>query len=75
MVALGFPVLYASSRKSYLDSLLADERGPRPVDEREAATIATTVLALEAGVWGVRVHDVRANVDAVKVWQATRAAR
>jgi len=75
VVALGFPVLYASSRKSYLGSLLADERGPRPVDEREAATIATTVLALEAGVWGVRVHDVRANVDAVKVWQATRAAR
>jgi dihydropteroate synthase len=75
VVALGFPVLYASSRKSYLGSLLADERGPRPVDEREAATIATTVLALEAGVWGVRVHDVRANVDAVKVWRATRAAR
>ena len=39
------------------------------------ATIATTLLALQAGVWGVRVHDVRGNVDAIKVWQATRAAR
>jgi dihydropteroate synthase len=73
VVALGFPVLFGSSRKSYLGSLLADERGPRPVDEREAATIATTLLALQAGVWGVRVHDVRGNVDAIKVWQATRA--
>ncbi|MGH3656510.1 MAG: dihydropteroate synthase, partial [Micromonosporaceae bacterium] len=36
---------------------------------------ATTVLAVEAGAWGVRVHDVRGNVDAIKVWQATRAAR
>jgi dihydropteroate synthase len=75
VVALGFPVLFGSSRKSYLGTLLADERGPRPVGEREAATIATTLLALEAGVWGVRVHDVRGNVDAVKVWRATRAAR
>jgi dihydropteroate synthase len=73
VVALGFPVLFGSSRKSYLGSLLADERGPRPVDQREAATIATTLLALQAGAWGVRVHDVRGNVDAIKVWQATRA--
>jgi dihydropteroate synthase len=73
VVALGFPVLFGSSRKSYLGSLLADERGPRPVDEREAATIATTLLALQAGVWGVRVHGVRGNVDAIKVWQATKA--
>jgi dihydropteroate synthase len=73
VVALGYPVLFGASRKSYLGSLLADDRGPRPVGDREAATIATTLLAIEAGVWGVRVHDVRGNVDAVKVWQATRA--
>jgi len=73
VVALGFPVLFASSRKSYLGALLADEQGPRPVDEREAATVATTLLAVQAGVWGVRVHDVRSNVDAIKVWQATKA--
>jgi dihydropteroate synthase len=75
LVALGFPVLFGASRKSYLGSLLADARGPRPVDERAAATVATTVLAIEAGAWGVRVHDVRANVDAIRVWQATRAER
>lgn len=75
LVALGFPVLFGASRKSYLGSLLADARGPRPVDERAAATVATTLLAIDAGAWGVRVHDVRANVDAIRVWQATKDAR
>jgi dihydropteroate synthase len=76
IISLGYPVLFAASRKSYLGKLLADERGePRPVDQREAATLATTVLAVAAGVWGVRVHDVRANIDAIRVWEATCRAR
>ncbi|GIJ51821.1 dihydropteroate synthase [Virgisporangium aliadipatigenens] len=75
ILALGFPVLVGSSRKSYLGALLAGPDGPRPVEEREAATVATTVLAVAAGAWGVRVHEVRANVDAIKVWQATRDHR
>jgi len=76
IISLGYPVLFAASRKSYLGKLLADRQGaPRPVDEREAATLATTVLAITAGVWGIRVHDVRASVDAIKVWEATCAAR
>ncbi len=75
ILGLGYPVLFAASRKSYLGALLADERGPRPVDRRDAATLATTVLAVAAGVWGVRVHDVRATVDAIKVWLATEAHR
>ena len=74
LVALGYPVLVGASRKSYLGLLLADADGnPRPTDEREAATVATSVLAALAGVWGVRVHDVRATVDALKVLAATRA--
>jgi dihydropteroate synthase len=75
VVALGYPVLVGTSRKSYLGVLLGDENGPRPVDERDAATVATTVLAAEAGAWGVRVHEVRANVDAIRVWRATRDHR
>jgi dihydropteroate synthase len=76
IISLGYPVLFGASRKSYLGRLLADERGnPRPVDEREAATLATTVLAVQAGVWGVRVHDVRGSVDAIRVWEATCQAR
>ena len=62
ILALGYPVLVGASRKSYLGALLADAAGtPRPVQEREAATIATSVLAVLAGVWGVRVHDVSAR--------------
>jgi dihydropteroate synthase len=76
LTELGFPVLFAASRKTYLGRLLADDQGqPRPVDERAAATIATTVLAVAAGVWGVRVHEVRATVDAIKVWRATGSPR
>jgi dihydropteroate synthase len=74
--ALGHPVLIGASRKSFLGTLLADRDGkPRPVAERGAATIATSVLAVAAGAWGVRVHDVRDTVDAIAVWRATRAAR
>jgi dihydropteroate synthase len=76
IIALGYPVLVGASRKSYLGTLLADDAGhPRPVDQREAATIATSVLAVIAGAWGVRVHDVIATVDALKVLAATWAAR
>ena len=72
--ALGHPVLVGASRKSYLGRLLAGPDGtPRPVDERSAATIATSVLAVAAGAWGVRVHDVRDTVDAIRVWQAVEA--
>jgi dihydropteroate synthase len=69
---LGFPVLFASSRKSYLGRLLAGPDGtPRPAGGRTAATVATSVLAAAAGVWGVRVHDVRETADALAVWRAT----
>jgi dihydropteroate synthase len=75
LVGLGYPVLVGASRKSHLGRLLADAEGrDRPTEQREAATVATTVLSVAAGAWGVRVHDVRGNVDAIKVWQATKAA-
>jgi dihydropteroate synthase len=72
VIDLGFPVLFAASRKTYLGRLLAGPDGaPRPVDERESATLATSVLAAAAGVWGIRVHDVRATADALAVWRAS----
>ena len=71
--ALELPVLVGSSRKSFLGSLLADADGrPRPVDQREDAGVALSTLAGLAGVWAVRVHQVRSTVDALKVvarWQ------
>lgn len=75
LATLGFPILVGASRKSFLGTLLADAEGnPRPVDERDAASVAlTTLLALPdwgPGVWGVRVHDVRSAVDALRVVSA-----
>ncbi|MCZ4498643.1 MAG: Dihydropteroate synthase [Marmoricola sp.] len=68
---LELPVLLGSSRKSFLGALLADADGsPRPVLEREDAGVALTTLAALAGVWAVRVHQVRGSVDALRVLAA-----
>ncbi|WP_369938654.1 dihydropteroate synthase [Plantactinospora sp. BB1] len=76
LLALGYPLLFGASRKSYLGALLAGPDGtPRPTDGRTAATIATSVLAVAAGAWGVRVHDVRETVDALAVWTASGRPR
>jgi dihydropteroate synthase len=76
LIGLGFPVLFAASRKTYLGRLLAGPDGtPRPVDGREAATLATSLLAVASGAWGVRVHEVRATADALAVWRATGSPR
>jgi dihydropteroate synthase len=63
----GFPVLVGASRKRFLGGLLADSAGPRPPGGREAATTAISALAAAAGAWGVRVHEVSASLDAVRV--------
>jgi dihydropteroate synthase len=76
VVGLGLPVLVGASRKSFLGRLLADADGTlRAAEQRDAATLATTVLAAEAGAWGVRVHDAAASVDAVRTVAAVQAAR
>ncbi|MGR7025163.1 dihydropteroate synthase [Geodermatophilus sp. URMC 62] len=76
LIALGLPVLVGASRKTFLGRMLAGpDAEPRPAEQRDAATLATTVLAAEAGAWGVRVHDAAASVDAVRTVAAVRAAR
>ena len=68
LVATGIPVLVGASRKRFLGSLLADADGtPRAPGGRETATAVVSALAAINGAWGVRVHDVRASVDALKV--------
>ena len=76
IVGLGLPVLVGASRKTFLGRLLAGSDGTaRPAELRDDATLATTVLAAEAGVWGVRVHDAAGSIDAVRTVAAVRAAR
>ena len=70
-VATGIPVLLGASRKQFLGTLLAGPDGsPRPPDGRETATAVISALGALHGAWGVRVHDVRASVDAIKVVEA-----
>jgi dihydropteroate synthase len=70
IAALGLPLLVGASRKRFLGDLLADDTGPRPVDQREAANVALTLHLAQRGVWGLRVHDVRASHDALRALAA-----
>lgn len=76
LAALGRPVLVAASRKRFLGTLLADPASgePRPARQRDAATAAVSALSAAAGAWAVRVHDVAATADAVRVEAAWRRA-
>ncbi len=67
--ALGRPLLAGWSRKSTLGALTG-----RPVGDRVAASVAAALMAVERGARIVRVHDVAATVDALKVWRAVDEA-
>lgn len=69
LVGTGFPVLAGLSRKS-----IAGRITGREVGERLPASLALAQHALERGAKILRVHDVAATVDMVKVWCAVRAA-
>lgn len=65
LMALGLPLLVGWSRKGTLGQITG-----RPAGERLVASVAAALAALQHGARIVRVHDVAATVDAVKVWQA-----
>lgn len=67
LLALGHPLLVGWSRKSTLGVLTG-----RAVDDRGAASVAAALLAVDNGAAIVRVHDVAATVDALRVWRAAR---
>ncbi|OIJ68301.1 dihydropteroate synthase [Streptomyces mangrovisoli] len=74
LTALGRPVLIGASRKSFIGSALAGTGGEAvPPAGRDAATAAVSALAAASGAWGVRVHDVPANRDAVRMARAWTA--
>ena len=70
LLALGLPLLVGWSRKGTLGLLTG-----RPVGERMAASVAAALAAVQRGAHIVRVHDVAATVDALKVWQAAETGR
>jgi dihydropteroate synthase len=71
LVELGFPVLVGASRKSFIGRLT----GVEEAKERVSGTVAANVMAYERGATFFRVHDVRANREALAVAQAVRHGR
>ncbi|MFF4404714.1 dihydropteroate synthase [Streptomyces sp. NPDC001404] len=73
---LELPMLVAASRKRFLGRVLAGREGdpPPPARERDAATAAVSALAAREGAWAVRVHEVGASADAVRVVRAVEGA-
>lgn len=66
--AVGFPLLAGVSRKTFLGTLLAGRDGsPRAAKGRDDATAVLTAMLASHSIWGVRVHSVRANRDAIAV--------
>jgi len=65
LVALGYPMMVGVSRKSMLGAITG-----KPVEQRVSASVAAAVLAAGAGASILRVHDVDATLDALKVLQA-----
>ncbi len=62
---LGLPMLLGWSRKSTLGALTG-----RPVEQRLVASVVAALASVQRGAKVVRVHDVAATVDALKVWRA-----
>lgn len=65
LLDLGRPLLLGWSRKSTLGQITG-----KPVEERLVASVAAALAAVTLGARIVRVHDVGATADALKVWQA-----
>ena len=63
---LGFPTLIGISRKSTIGRLIERDRP----DDRLAGSLAAATMAVAAGIDVVRVHDVAAHRDAVRVADA-----
>jgi dihydropteroate synthase len=65
LMGLGYPLLAGWSRKGTLGQLTG-----RAVGERQVASVAAALAAVSRGARVVRVHDVAATVDGLKVWAA-----
>jgi dihydropteroate synthase len=70
LLAIGRPLLLGWSRKSTLGAVTG-----RAVGERVAASVAAALIAVQRGARIVRVHDVAATVDVLKVWRQVEAPR
>jgi dihydropteroate synthase len=67
------PVLIGTSRKSFIGRILADESGtPAPAEDRLHGTMATITAAVLHGAHIIRVHDVKAAAETIRVAEAIK---
>jgi dihydropteroate synthase len=69
LVQSGYPIVLGASRKSLIGRVTG-----KPVDQRLSGSIAAALAGVARGAAVVRVHDVDATHDALKVWQAIQIA-
>jgi dihydropteroate synthase len=68
-----YPLLIGTSRKSFIGRILADESGtPAPAEDRLHGTMATITAAILHGAHIVRVHDVKATIETIRVAESIR---
>ncbi|ENW31459.1 dihydropteroate synthase [Acinetobacter lwoffii] len=70
LTEMGYPILSALSRKRFIGAVL---NGAAP-QERAVGSATAHLLSIQQGACMVRAHDVKATVDAIKVWQAMQTA-
>ena len=67
---LGYPILSALSRKRFIGEVLGESNA----QNRVVGSVAAHLLSIQQGACMVRVHDVKATSDAIKIWQAMNCA-
>jgi dihydropteroate synthase len=68
-----YPLLIGTSRKSFIGRILADESGtPAPAEHRLYGSLATITAAILHGAHIVRVHDVKATMETIRVAESIR---
>jgi dihydropteroate synthase len=69
-----YPLLIGTSRKSFIGRILADESGePAPASERLHGTLATITAAVLKGANIIRVHDVKATAETLRIANLIRS--
>jgi dihydropteroate synthase len=71
-----YPLLIGTSRKSFIGRILADESGtPAAAEDRLHGTMATITAAILNGAHIVRVHDVKATAETIRVSESISTER
>lgn len=71
---LGLPILVGASRKRFIAGQLDEDPTTVSNERRDVATAVLTALLMQRKMWAVRVHNVQATEDAIKMVEALEVA-